>query len=231
MKNIYILWASIRPNFILETSKKWIENCNNKDRLFFKIAMASEEQKSEVESFNIPNCEVSAITDKGGYNHAITQLTLNLEVNDEDILILLSDDFNCLPNWDEYLYKKFENYSDAIFLDDGCQDVHRRDYACITLACMTFECLKKINKVIFSPNYYHFYSDTEAYQNLIQLGLLKDDRAVDNFVFKHEHHSAGFRQRDQFDVVAVEHWDVDQTTYHTRIKMSVQERLATILGD
>jgi hypothetical protein len=230
MNNIYILWASIRPNFILETSKKWIDNCVNKDRLFFKIAMANEEQVKEVESFNIPNCEVVAITEKGGYNYAITQLTLNFEANNEDIIILLSDDFSCLPKWDEYIYSKFENYNDAIFLDDGCQDINRKDYACITLACMTFECLKKINKVVFTPNYYHFYSDTEAYQNLIQLGLLKDDRSVDKFVFKHEHHSSGWRKRDEFDVIAVEHWDADQITYHNRIKMSVQDRLNTILG-
>jgi hypothetical protein len=231
MKNIYILWASIRPDFVLETSQKWIGNCVHKDRLHFKIVMATEDQKRIVEDFKIPNCETIAVTDKPGYTHAITQLSLGLELEDDDVLIFLTDDFTCMPRWDEFIDGKFENFNDAVFLNDGCQDVYRRDYACITLGCMTFACLKKINRVVFSPNYYHFFSDTEAYFNLIQLGLLKDDRATDYYIFKHEHHSSGARKSDQFDTIAVEHWTQDETTYHKRINMSVQERLATILGD
>jgi hypothetical protein len=231
MKNIYILWASIRPKFVLETSKRWIQNCKNKDNLYFKIAMATDEQKLEIENFNIPNCEVVTISDKPGYNYAITQLTKDLEVDDNNILVLLSDDFACLPNWDEYLYRKFEQWDEALFLDDGCQDVHRKQgKLCITLACMTFKCLKKLNKVVFSPNYFHFFSDDEAFHNLNQLGLLKDDRDIDNFIFKHEHHSSGYRERDEFDFRALDNWDHDSTMFNKRIQMSVQERLDTILG-
>jgi len=231
MKNIYILWASIRPEFVLSTSNMWIDNCKNKDNLFFKIVMASDEQKAEVESFNIPNCEVTAVTNRRGYNYAITQLTLNLELNNDDILIFLTDDFTCQPNWDEYIYQKFENYNNALFLNDGRQDPNKKDNECITLGCLTFECLKKLNNVLFSPNYYHFYSDNEAFHNLNALGLLKDDRAIDCVVFKHEHHSFGHRNRDEFDATACDHWSVDQNTYNIREKMSVQERLATIVGE
>jgi hypothetical protein len=231
MRNIYILWASIRPDFVQKTSQVWINNCTNKENLFFKIAMASEEQKILVESYQIPNCEVSCITERGGYNYAITQLTLNLEVNDDDILVLLSDDFSCLPAWDKYLLKKFDSWEWALFLDDGCQDVHRKSgKLCITLACMTYKCLKRLNKVVFTPNYYHFFSDDEAFHNLYDLGLLKDDRDKDHFIFHHQHHSSGYRARDQHDFTAVEHWDQDNAMWNKRSQMNVQDRLRTILG-
>ena len=232
MKNIYILWASIRPNFVFHTAIKWIENCTHKDRLHFKIAMATEEQKDTIERFGIPNCEVVAITDKPGYNYAITQLTTNLEVNDDDILVLLSDDFACLPNWDEFIYNKFKDWDGAIFLDDGVQNIHTKEgNLCITLACMTFECLKKLNKVVFSPNYFHFFSDDEAFHNLYELGLLRDNRDTDNFIFRHEHHAGGFRTPDEFDTRANTHANIDSLMFNKRSQMSVYERLESILGD
>jgi hypothetical protein len=232
MKNIYILWASIRPDFVLKTSQRWINNCCDKDRLYFKIAMATDEQKEVVEDFNIPNCEVTSVTEKPGYNYAITQLTRNLEVNDDDILILLSDDFACLHNWDKFIYRKFEDWDGAIFLDDGVQNIHQKEgNLCITLACMTFKCLKQLNKVVFSPNYFHFYSDDEAFHNLYDLGLLKDNRDTDNFLFRHEHAAGGLRERDEYDIRFADNAGSDGEVYRRRSQMSVEERLNTILGD
>ncbi len=231
MKKIYILWASIRPDFVLTTSKKWLDNCVYKDRLFFKIATATEEQKELIETFNLPNSEIISVTEKPGYNYAITQLTKNIEVEDDDILLLLSDDFNCLPSWDEFIYRKFEDWDGAILLDDGVQDVDIKcGELCITLACMTFKCLKQINKVVFSPNYFHFYSDNEAYHNLNDLGLLKDTRDVDNFTFKHEHYTSGFRAKDLHDDKAGDGVLHDAGVYNLRKQMNVHERLNTILG-
>lgn len=232
MKNIYILWASIRPEFVFYTALKWIENCVNKDRLHFRIAMATEEQKNLIERFGIPNCEVIAVTEKAGYNYAITKLTQTIEIGDDDILLLLSDDFACLPAWDDFIYKKFEKWDGAVFLDDGVQNIHQKEgNLCITLACMTFTCLKKLNRVVFSPNYFHFFSDDEAFHNLYELGLLKDDRDTDNFVFKHEHHSSGFRRKDKFDDRAIDFALYDKEMFEIRSKMSVEERLKTIKGD
>jgi hypothetical protein len=229
MRNIYLLWASIRPDFIRKTAQRWILNCNHKERLYFKIIMANKEQMDEVLSYKIPNCEVSYTDKKPGYNFAITQLTRNLEVNDDDIVMLLSDDFNCPDGWDDYIYSKFETWNNALFLDDGYQNVNKRDTGTITLACMTFECLKKINKVVFSPNYFHVYSDNEAFDNLYQLGLLKDDRAIDNVTFKHEHYAFGFRKQDEYDKRVINYWNHDGNVYSQRKKMSVKQRLQTII--
>jgi hypothetical protein len=229
MRNIYILWASIRPVFVLETSKKWVDNCVNKDNLYFQIIMANEEQKKEVEKFNIPNCEVSFTDEKPGYPYAITKLTRDLNINDEDIIILLSDDFICPSNWDEYIYHKFETWEDALFLNDGVWSVHNKTVGLITLACMTFSCLKKLNKVVFSPDYFHSYCDNEAFDNLYQLGLLKDDRDIDNVVFKHEHYCLGGRQKDEIDFRIDGYFKQDQETYLARKQMNVSERLSTFL--
>ena len=164
--------------------------------------------------------------EKSGYNSAITYLTTNLETDDEDILLLLSDDFKCPYGWDEYLYKKFADFDGALFLNDGYQDVNVKEGClCITLACMTFSALKKLNKIVFNPAYNHFFSDTEAYVNLRQLDILKDDRDIDNMVFYHNHYCRGGRKQDEYDLKNHRHWGTDHETFDKRMQLTLDERL------
>jgi len=228
-KNIYICWASIRPHAVKEVSKEWLENCVFKENLYWKIAMASEEQKAEVEALNIPNCDVIAVTDKVSYNHAITQITLNLEMNDEDILIVVSDDMYCFSGWDMYLRQRFEEWQGAIFINDGCGIYSR----IITLACMTFACIKKLNKIIYHPVYTHFYSDDEAYWNLLELGLLQDNRSLQdehgNFIdpayFQHKHYGTDGTRPDIHDNRYKQSYTTDGHIFHKRRNMPIHERL------
>ena len=221
MANIYLLWASIRELVVKDVAQHWINTCVNKDRLFFKIGMATEEQKQIVESYNIPNCEVTAITDKRGYCHAATKLAKQLEVNDNDIVIFLTDDFYSPQNWDEYLYSKFTKWDGALFLNDGCNDRS----TIITIGCMTFKCLKRLNRYAFHPSYNQFYSDDECYLNLKELGLLKDDRISEPVIFQHQHYGIDGTRPDTHDQNAMKLYELDGENWNIRKRMFISDRL------
>jgi hypothetical protein len=228
MPKIIILWASIRPMMLYGTYQEYMKRCKYPENISLKIAVANENQKIELESYFINNREIIIVDDKPGYNHAITVLTKNLETEDDTILLLLSDDFYPPNNvcWDEWLINKFGTWDGALFLDDGYQDKYVKDGSfCITLACMTFKCLKKLNKVVFHPDYTHFFSDTEAFVNLRELNLLKDDRDIDNVMFEHRHYVTGKRKEDEFDKKNNSNWDKDHLTFNSRMCLNVLDRL------
>jgi hypothetical protein len=91
---------------------------------------------------------------------------------------------------------------------------------------MTYSCLKQINKQLFSNEYVHFYADNELYNNISQLGLLKDDRLIDNVVFEHYHYWInGKRERDQYDIEYSKSVSADCNVYNKRLNMTVEDRI------
>ncbi|MGE5438080.1 MAG: hypothetical protein ACM3O3_12780 [Syntrophothermus sp.] len=225
MRKIIFLWATVRPDMVKSTWNEWMSKCSDLTNVYLKFAVRTEEQKQQIESFNFNNCEVIIVDDKPGYTHAVTQLTKRLETEDDSILLLLSDDFFPPDKWDLYLLRKFENWDGALFLDDGYQQRVKEGQLCLTLSCLTFSCLKKVNRYVIHPDYYHFFSDNEAFVNLNQLGLLKDDRDIDNTIFEHRHYVFGARKQDENDLNNFKYWDIDNATFDKRMSMSIEERL------
>jgi hypothetical protein len=227
MKRIYFLWATIRPEMMYETYKHWINNCITNVSIHLRVAVFTEEQKKQIESYNINNCEIIVVNDKPGYTYAVSKLTDKIEANDEDILLLISDDFYAPKGWDKYLIDKFENWDGGLFIDDGYQNPKQKEgiMLALTLTCITFSCLKKLNRIALHPDYYHFFSDNEIYQNLKALDLLKDDRDIDNMVFEHKNPAFGKRNRDNDDDRYYVYRQQDENTFYKRMSMSLEERL------
>lgn len=225
MRKFYFLWGTIRPDFAKITHAEWIAKCSDPSNVFTKFAVKTLEQKQQIDSFNLQNCDVIIVDDRTGYNNAVTVAGRQLECNDDDIILYLSDDFTPPDKWDVYINKKFENWNDALFLHDGYQQVVKDGMLCITLGCMTFSCLKKLNKILFHPDYIHFFSDNEAFINLKELGLLKDDRDIDNVVFQHNHYVTGRRKQDEHDLNNYASWEIDKATSIRRLNMPIEERL------
>lgn len=227
MRKIYILWPTVRPSMMYDTCKIWLEKAKHKDNLYWKIAVYTQEQKDEIDGFNIPNCDVIIANENVGYTSAVTKLSMDIECDDKDLLLFLTDDFFPPDNleWDEFIFSKFVDFENAIFLDDGRQSHVKEGALCITLACMTFSCLKKLNRIVFHPSYKHFFCDNEAFVNLKELGLLKDERDADNVVFPHLHYVGGHRVQDEYDKRNVSNWTEDELRFKDRAQLPIRERL------
>jgi hypothetical protein len=206
-----------------ETFNIWMQRCINKDIVNTRLAVNTQEQRDELNEFkNVIITNQSHV----GTVYPAYLLTTTLEVNPEDIIIFASDDFYPPENWDEYLLNKFENFDGALFVRDGYQIPGNDSIkASITIPIMTYNCLCKLNKVLYHPDYIHYYADTELYSNLLELGLLKDDRIKDLTTFEHMNCVTGKRKSDEIDAKYNSTIYTDMATYKRRLYLSLESRL------
>ncbi len=215
MSTIILLWPTIRPTTMLETYNYWMSNADHPSNVALKVAVNTEEQRSQ-----LPGKDVIAVGDeRKGVTHACCILSKLLMANDDDIVILASDDMYASKGWDTWTVKRLNGKTAALMVNDGyaIQD-------CMTIPIMTFSCLKKLNKIIYHYSYKHQYSDNELYYNLIGLGLMLDVRN-DGVMFEHRHWARSMRTRDEHDDYYAHVANEDAQNWSARQKMSISERL------
>jgi hypothetical protein len=157
------------------------------------------------------------------------KLTKQLVGDINDIVVLASDDFLCPQDWDKYLIDKLKGKEGVLIVPDGISDVaYAMQYPCVTIPILTFGALLKLNKVLYSTQYYHLYSDCELYLNAKELGLIIDIHKDKNEpIFQHYHHSIGARTADTNDQKYYNMKNEDENTWNNRKSMSTINRIIT----
>lgn len=225
---IYLLWPTIRPHVFNGAHKKWINAADNNKNIKIIVA-ANNIEDAQIVKKSLRNSDEVIIlnTAKRGVCYPSYVLSSKLEANNDDIVILASDDFTAPDHFDTYLINKLKGRDSLLMVRDGYQkpDSSNMRDPVITIPIMTFGALLKLNKIIYHTAYSHMCSDAELYLNAKELGLLIDDRLTDTTTFTHLHWAAGLRQPDQNDVAYNNNWAADEATWSKRKLMSVQERL------
>jgi hypothetical protein len=227
---IYILWPTIRTQMFLESHKKWMERCSNPSEIKTIVCVNNEEDFSKI-SNAIPlsnNLDIKIFkTDKIGVCGPAYFLSSNLKCEDNDIIVLASDDFVPPFKWQDYLHIKLDHRSGVLFCRDGYQapDSSNMIHAAITIPIMTGKALKQLNNVIYHPIFTHMFSDCDLYQNAKDLGILIDERMSDPMVFEHCHWAARKRQPDENDQKYNNEWKRDEDIWNVRKKLPVSERI------
>lgn len=162
-----------------------------------------------------------------GITHTATLMTRHLikdsNCNDGDIVILASDDFTCEKGWDEHVRNQFSFSWDGVLI---VRDGYKFDVNIVPIPVLSAKCLRRLGGVIYSPHYFHFYSDEELYYIAMELGIVKNLRNTDAPLFAHKHWSFnGARQKDKFDERNNTKWNEDKATYDRRKTLSVEEKL------
>ncbi|MDB4490286.1 hypothetical protein N9045_02085 [bacterium] len=225
---IHILWPTIRPQMMIDTYDRWVENHTSSSKFRTSVAVNNSAQKSKIcklnrwanSAFSSFNVYVSG--DKKGVTNACHYLTHlpDLDGPDEDIVILASDDFYAPKGWDQWLVKAFTKPIEAIRVNDGYTPLDN-----ITIPIMTLGCLKKINRVLYHTSYHHSYSDTELFYNLKHLGYLTD-LWNSSPVFEHRNWANNKRPMDSIDkALRGEVLEADSNNYNIRMAMPVKERI------
>ena len=205
-----------------KTHQHWMEMADHPEDVITYVAVNTTEQAKPLEGL------FKVVYICGDVNKGVAfpsyVLAKNLVAKREDIVILASDDFYAPKSWDTYLREAFSNWDGGILVDDGYQRG-----GCVTIPIMTFNCLKRLNRIIYHPIYRHLWSDNELYINLRNLKLLKDFRKGENKspLFEHKHYDAGKRPRDEHDLTAhkVSSKVKAKQVYSSRIKMKINDRL------
>lgn len=126
-----------------------------------------------------------------------------------DILILVSDDFDCQIHWDLTILKAVEGRSGYVLKTwDGIQKWM------VTLPIMDREYYNN-QGYIYHPGYKHLFADTEmthkaAVENAL---IIRND-----IYFKHEHPSTGACTHDEINAKADTTWKQGEEFYLERVK-------------
>lgn len=241
---IQILWATARPQMFVSRHKTWIERASKKHYIHTLVAVNTEKEKEEI-VLNYDEISQGMIDydvdikvtgeDNLGVVYPIYQLSKDLKLNNSDIVIVVCDDVECPENWDEYLFDNFMDWDGAEMIRDGYQhyeynvDKMLKNESippAVSMPVMTFKCLKKLNMIIFHPDYKHYFADNELFLNLYELGLLRDERSADSIVFEHIHYCTGKRASDGLDNQIINKLgNHDRATWIKRRVLDVKDRI------
>jgi len=156
-------------------SQAWVLNPNDEPR----VAMLVSENDSVVQATNM-----AAKESRG------------------DILVYLSDDFDCFPDWGISVKNEFNKYQGPtlIKVDDKLQ---RFDVAVLTIPIMNRACYDKLG-YFFHPGYKSMFVDEHLYWRTRKLGFLQ---YAPHLKFEHRHVSVGKAQDDETYRRSAANWD------------------------
>lgn len=236
---IFVLWPTCRPQVAITRATQWLERASDKTSMQFMFGVNTDEHLALLMAmpnplrersvwFLYPDC-------RPGATATATKLTRMLVQDfgaslDRSIVVLASDDFESPQNWDSHLLSEALPYTKehpelrtmvALIVNDG----YKKDTNIIPLPVVSGPCLKRLNGIIYHPNFRHFFSDEELFYVATELGLIRNLRGTDAPVFHHRHWSFSGRDRDQFDERNNTHWTEDKATYDLRKDWPVEKKL------
>lgn len=136
-------------------------------------------------------------------NDCVVQATNKAaDVATGDILLYLSDDFNCFPNWGHAVLKEFEGVTKPrlIKVDDCLQ---KFNVGVLTIPIMNRPLYEKLG-YFFHPAYKSMHVDVDLFETCKRLGVIK---YCPEIKFEHCHVSAGKSPDDDTYRRSARNWD------------------------
>jgi len=221
VSDIYLLWPTIRPTIMVETFNNWRALASKDNNIHLEVAVNTTKQAQTVQKLLDGFGRVINIDNKKiGVTRAATVLSRGVNCKSpNDIVILASDDMYPFKNWDRWIVKQLKKKTGCLIVKDG-----HNDGGVVTIPIMTYSCLRRLNHIIYHPDYDHLYSDAELMDNLkaLNLDINVRDKAPS---FEHRHWACNKREKDAFDHKFVESMDKDAKTYNRRKILPVKQRL------
>jgi len=215
---LYLLWPTCRPKMCRSTYSQWYKLASNPINYQLRVVVDTIEQAQELPDF--PFVRVG-MPNTHGCAFPVYVLTHDLTPKDDDIIVLASDDFFPIKNWDVILKNKLAGKTKVLVVNDGNQFGE-----VATIPILTGLAFKKLNNIIYHPNFKHLYTDTDFFASAKALGLIEDIRRKNkDILFEHRHYSVGKRPKDIIDHNVQGYEGTDRLMYEGRLKMPIEKRL------
>lgn len=196
-----------RPEKALSTVRKWLSNADKTENIEYLLSIDNDD-KSDYSIFETIGDEfdVDAYIWQTPNKSAIQAINICAEVCTGNILIVVSDDFDCIPHWDTLLLKELAGKEDFLLkTDDGLQKT------LVTLPIMDRKYYERFG-YIYHPDYLHMHADEEMTIIALMLGrYIKSD-----LLFPHLHYTTGAMQMDDINVKNNATWAHGQATLDRR---------------
>jgi hypothetical protein len=157
-----------RPVLAMMTAWKWAENTSGKHQIEYLLSIDQADNSDYPDSVNWKQDYIKSKV----INNAASLCT-------GDIIVVMSDDFECPNNWDDLIVQATKGKSDWILkTQDGTQPW------IITLPIMDRTYYNRFGYVYYS-SYTHMFCDTE----LSAVADLLGKRITSDLLFQHKHYS------------------------------------------
>jgi glycosyltransferase involved in cell wall biosynthesis len=201
-----------RPAKSFSTVKKWISNSGlgfGEVETIVSIDLIDNQYYTAYDEFNNPHHRVSIIQND---NTSVVDATnIAAKKSNGDILIYLSDDFDCPENWGPLVLKEFEGVEGPCLLkiDDCLQPFH---VPVLTMPIMNRALYERLG-YFWHPGYKSMFVDQDLFEVVKKNGWLK---LAPHLKFEHKHVSVGKTQDDETYRRSAANWDQGKAVFAKR---------------
>lgn len=189
-----------RPEKAKATARKWIEQAGVEVEHIFSVDNSDPKGKDYFEpgftTLQYPNESVVEATNRAA------------KVSTGDLLLYLSDDFDCFENWGVKVAEQFkdENRPLLIKCDDGLQKFH---VPVLTIPIMNRALYERLG-YFWHPEYKSMFCDESLYWTCMKLAALK---MCPQIKFQHNHPAIGKAPNDETYIRSAANWDQGKATF------------------
>lgn len=192
-----------RPQQAFDTAKKWIDRAGVEVEHILSIDM------SDPAKFDYLNFKWQQVI--CNENKSVVEATNRAaKVSQGDILVYLSDDFDCPEGWGELVLKEFENRPLLIKVDDCLQPLGTM---VLTIPIMNRQLYDKLG-YFWHPDYMSMFVDEDLFWTTRKMGALKYS---EHLKFPHLHPAKGLAPDDETYRRSSKNWDQGKRLFAQRM--------------
>lgn len=196
-----------RPQKAFNTAKKWIESAGVE--IEYILSIDSNDPSKIDYALIFDGFNGKGITKE---NTSVVEATNKAAtISKGDILLYLSDDFDCFPNWGKAIKKEFENEDRPLLIKvDDC--IHHPSVPVLTIPIMNRKLYERLG-YFWHPSYKSMFVDEDLYWTCYKLNAIK---AAWHLKFEHQHCSVGKAQDDETYKRSSDNWDQGKAQFAQR---------------
>lgn len=203
-----------RPKQAADAFKRWLTKASGQHKIEHILSIDYDDPHLEGYKGQDYNHEWTLIL-AGNNTNAVQATNKAAAASHGDILIMLSDDFECQQNWDKlivdaYVHNLSSTSPDGYVLKtfDGLQKW------IVTLAIMD-RAYYEMQGYFYYPEYKHMFCDTEMTHKAELEGRLI---VRNDLIFPHNHYSQGKTKKDETNRRADDTWNQGEALYLRRVR-------------
>lgn len=178
-----------RPKMAIETARKWIKNASGKHEFDYVLSLDNDDIKLS-EYYQKFNSFGATFTVRNN-NNVVDAMNAGAKIAHGEILVCISDDFDCEPGWDEFIVSQLDIEKEQALKVNDCYT--EPSNLILTMPVMTKKLYDKLGFVYY-PEYSGMFADNDLAEMCSTMNVLKVNYEKK---FEHLHWLFGKTERDE----------------------------------
>jgi len=188
-----------RPEKAKQTANEWVDNIGD---VKWEYIISLDIDDNTLTKYPLWLLQENVFTIVGDNTSVVEATNQAAKKATGDILIYVTDDFKCFPNWGKVIEDRIGDTSKPVMLKvDDCLQQFR--VGVLTIPIMT-RALYKMLGYFFHPEYKSMHVDVDLFETCKKLGVIK---YCPDLKFPHHHVSNGKAEMDETYRRSTAHWN------------------------